>query len=41
MQSESSLFHGPADLNNFEVTEIKDMHENRKPLDVTYLTSPW
>ena len=41
MQPKSNLSHIPGDLNNMQVTDITDVHEDCIPLDVAYLTSPW
>lgn len=40
MQPKSNLSHIPGDLNNMQVTDITDVHEDCIPLDVAYLTSP-
>ena len=40
-QSKSNLSQRPGDLNNDQVTDIRDIHDHCIPLDVPYLLSPW
>ena len=41
MESNRNLFPRPGDLNNVQLTEIRDIHEQCEPLDTLYLVSPW